>query len=106
MDEVNQVLGGLAGALRALAAQFTSVWLPIQLAILLVAMLIAAAATATFRRRVELVSLTMGWPGYARLLARALSANLAPIVLIVAIGLAQVALREAGGRNHDYLLGI
>ena len=42
MDEVNQLLGGLADALRALAAQFTSIWLPIQLSVLLLAAMIAA----------------------------------------------------------------
>ena len=56
MNEVNQLLGGLGDALRALAAQFTSIWLPIQLAVLLVAALVAGVVATIVRRRVDLLS--------------------------------------------------
>jgi hypothetical protein len=53
MDEIHQIADALADSLRSIGTEFTSVWLPIQIGLILLAVVISAALGALFRRRVD-----------------------------------------------------
>ena len=77
--------------------ELTSVWLPVQIGAIVLAALLAWGLIALVRRRFDLVSATMGWPAYARLIVRTVADNLpvlAFIALMAAIGGAIQALAE------------
>jgi hypothetical protein len=76
MEELQETLELAAETAKSLAAQFTTIWVPIQLALILLAALVGWGIAALVRRRVDLVSLTMGWPLRLRLAVRALIDNL------------------------------
>jgi small-conductance mechanosensitive channel len=96
----------LGEAAQAIAAHFKSIWLPIQVAVLALAGLLSAALGALLRRRLDLVTLTMGWPVYLRLVARVVAAHLGLISFIVLTIVAQAALRTAAGPGHGRLLAV
>ena len=52
----------LDAARHTLRTELTSVWLPIQFGLIGLSVIIAIGISVAIRRRVDLVSLTMGWP--------------------------------------------
>ena len=80
MNELDHAFDGLLDTTRAVAAQYASIWLPIQLGLIALAAAISAGIALLVRRRVDLVALTMGWPPYLRLVTRAAIDNLGTIV--------------------------
>ena len=70
MNDFAQIVSGLGDAARAIGAEVASVWVLIQLALLLLAAAVAAMIGALVRKRADLVALTMGWPSLLRLFAR------------------------------------
>ena len=71
MNDFAQIVSGLGDAARAIGAEVASVWVLIQLALLLLAAAAAAVIGALVRKRVDLVALTMGWPSFLRPTIRA-----------------------------------
>ena len=67
---------------HTLRTELTSVWLPIQLGLIGLSVIIALGISAAIRKRTDLVSLTMGWPPYLRMVVRALVTYLSPIAFI------------------------
>jgi small-conductance mechanosensitive channel len=96
----------LAAARQTLRTELTSVWLPIQFGLIGVSFIIAIGISVSFRKRVDLVSLTMGWPPYLRMVVRALVDYLKPIAFILVIMAIRAALRADVINPRTYLLGV
>ena len=106
MGDLQQLVTSLDDAWQALALEMVSVWLWLQLGLILLAAFLAGIIAAIVRRRVDLVTLTMGWPAPLRLLIRTLAANVGPIVFLILTGFARVALLSATLPARSYLLGV
>ena len=100
-DALTALLAGLRATIRT---ELTSIWLPIQLASIAVAILIAVGVAATVRKRFDLVSATMGWPAYMRMLVRAITANFGVLVFIVTLSLIRMSIRAWVAHPRTYLL--
>jgi hypothetical protein len=70
MEDLQQLATGISDALKSIGNEFSSVWLLIQLGVMLLAGIIGILTAAVLRRRIDPASLTMGWPPFLRLLAR------------------------------------
>jgi len=106
MNDVEQIISGLGDAARAIGAEVASISFLVQLALILLAAAAAAMIAALVRRRVDLVELTMGWPSFLRLLARAIAANVGVIAFVGILALIQVAMLALTLPAASYLLGI
>jgi small-conductance mechanosensitive channel len=106
MDELHDLINGLWTVLRQIALTFTSIWLPIQFGLILLAALLAFGAGALIRRRTDLTSLTMGWPPYLRLLARAIAGQLGTIIVILLLVCIRAAMQAATLPSRSYLIAV
>jgi small-conductance mechanosensitive channel len=106
MDSLNQTFAELSQAAVDLLAQAMTVWLPIQLGILVLGAMLAGGIAALTRRRIKLVDMTMGWPVLLRAVVRAVVNNLGTIIFIAAIGLIRLLLDRATDPANGYLLEI
>src|SRR6266702_1749981 len=98
MNDFAQIVSGLGDAARAIGAEVASVWVLIQLALLLLAAAAAAMIGALVRKRADLVAPTMGWPSFLRLFARAIAANIGMIAFVALMQVGMLALApQAGG---------
>jgi small-conductance mechanosensitive channel len=85
MGDFDQVLGVFRDVLGAAGAQLKSGWFLLQLGIIAAAALIAPAVAAFTRARVDLVTLTMGWPLWLRLAVRTVVGNFGVLVFLLLI---------------------
>jgi small-conductance mechanosensitive channel len=107
MQEIQQITDALGTGLQALAAQFATVWVPIQLALVALAALIGWSIAALIRRRTDFVGLTMGWPVHLRLAARAVIDNLGTIFTVLLVLVLRAAAQELTDiPSRFYLLGV
>jgi small-conductance mechanosensitive channel len=106
MGEINELTSGLGDAAEALIAALTSIWVPIQLALIVGAAALAALVAAVVRRRTDLVALTMGWPLPLRQVARTALANLGMIVFAVEVALVRAIMLAVTAPARSTLLGI
>jgi small-conductance mechanosensitive channel len=104
MDTLNRTLADLGDAVRTVAERSMTIWLPVQVAVLLAAWLLAGTLGALIRRRVDVVALTMGWPASLRLIARALVARFGLILFILLLTVAHAALRSFAPAYQGYLV--
>ena len=95
-----------SAALQTWLADFSSVWLLIQFAVLLVTGGIGALAGAVIRRRVDITSLSMGWPPMLKLLARAFLDCIGTIVFIVLALVARTVMLSLTWPSQSYLVGV
>jgi small-conductance mechanosensitive channel len=106
MNDFAQVASGLNDAARAIGAELASIWVLVQLALIVLAAALAAAIAALVRRRTDLVSLTMGWPSFLRLLVRAIAANLGVIAFLTIVVPMQAAMLALAPQAGGSVLGI
>jgi len=106
MDILNQTFAELSQAAADLLAQAMTVWLPIQLGILVLGAMLAGGIAALTRRRIKLVDMTMGWPVLLRAVVRAVVNNLGTIIFIAAIGLIRLLMDRVTDPANGYLLEI
>jgi len=106
MNDFQQAFDAFVTLLRDVAAELTSIWLALQFGTIGFAALIGIGLAALFRKKVDVVSLTMGWPPYLRLLLRVLVDNLGTIVFAVLIGGARAAMQAMTWPSRSYLLGV
>jgi len=105
MDDIGQLLDTITEAMRSFGAEFTSIWLPIQIALLLLAAAIAYGGAALIRKRVHLASVITGWPNVIRQVIFATTANLPFIIFALVTGLMHTTLQEVTATPaHSYLL--
>jgi small-conductance mechanosensitive channel len=104
---LDDTLNSLVTTLRVtLRTELTSVWLPIQFGLIALAALCAWATAASIRRRFDLVSATMGWPAYLRILVRALIDNFGVLAFMLILGVARAAIHAWATHPRTYILGI
>jgi small-conductance mechanosensitive channel len=106
MPEIERAMALLTAFLKPYAAQLTSIWLPIQVGLIALAAVIAFGAATLIRRRVDLVSLTMGLPPYVRLVLRALWDHLGTILFIIVASLMRLEMQVLTAPGRSYLLGV
>lgn len=106
MDSVQSGIAGLADTLLKLVAELSSFWLLVQFGILLVAGAIGAVSGTLIRRRIDVVSLSMGWAPVFKLLARALLDCIGTIVFIVIAMTAHTVMLAHTWPSRSYLLGV
>ena len=106
MDRLHRIIGMIENALLAAGHEIASIWVLVQLGVILAAAAISMVAATLLRRRLDLAELTMGWPAYVRLFARLLAANVATIIFIVLALIAQGALSEVTWPSRSYLIGV
>ncbi len=106
MDNVQSVIATLSGALTNLVAELSSFWLVVQFVILLASGAIGALAGLTIRRRVDLLSLTMGWSPVFRMLARTLLECTGTIVFIALAMTAHAVMLAYTWPSRSYLIGV
>src|SRR5664279_5479118 len=96
----------LEAAHHTLRTELTSIWLPIQLGFIALAVVIAAGIAAAIRKRVDLVSLTIDWPPVFRLIVRGIVTHMGAIAFIIVMLTIRVALRADLVHPRTYLLGV
>lgn len=103
---IQQQLGVLGDTLRSLAHDLFSVWLAVQIAEIGIAAAFAAAVANVAQRRVELTSLTMGWPAPLRLFCRLALANIGTLAFVLVISVMHGAMLSLTWPSRSYLLGV
>ncbi len=106
MDDFQQFLDSLADAGRAIGAEFTSIWLPIQLGLILLALILSAGLGALVRRRVDFVSLAMGWPPILRRGLRKIAENSGTIIFLLLMASGRAAMLALTLPPRSYLLAV
>ncbi len=106
-DGLQDTLDSLVTTLRlTLRTELTSVWLPIQFGIIVIAAFAAWVCGTAIRRRFDLVTATMGWPPYLRIFIRALVDNFGVLAFMILIGITRTAIRTWATHPRTYILGI
>lgn len=106
MEDVHQLATGIRTALHNLGQEFSSVWLLIQLGLMLLAGVIATLAAAVLRRRIDLTTSYMGWPPLLRLETRLLLANIGTVIFVVLVAIVHWVMQSLTWPSHSYLLGV
>ncbi len=106
MEEFQQFLDSLTDLGRTIGAEFTSIWLPIQLGIILIALILSAGLGALVRRRLDLVSLAMGWPLILRRGLRKIAENFGTIVFLLLMATTRAAMLAVTLPPRSYLLAV
>ncbi len=105
MDDMGQVFDMMIGMFRSIGAEFTTIWLPIQIGLLLTAAAIAYAGAAMVRKRVHLASVVASWPPIIRQLVFTTTENLPFIIFALVTGLMHTTLLEiTAAPARSYLL--
>jgi small-conductance mechanosensitive channel len=106
MDDLQQLASGFGDALRAVGNEFTSIWLIVQLGLIALAGVIGTLVAAVLRRRVDVVSLSMGWPPLLRLVMRLLLANIGTIIFVILLVIMHRGMLSLTWPSRSYLLGV
>ena len=96
----------IAGIRSTIRTEFTSIWLPIQLGAIGLAILVAIGVAALVRKKFDLTTATMGWPAYLRLVARAIISNVGVIVFVLVLMVTVQAIRASVDHPRTYLLRV
>lgn len=106
-DGLQDTLDALIATLRVtLRTELSSIWLPIQFGAIALAALAAWGCAALIRRKFDLVSATMGWPAYLRVVVRALVDNFGVLAFMVIIGVVRTASRTWAAHPRTTILGV
>jgi small-conductance mechanosensitive channel len=106
-DDLQAALAALIASMRtALRSELSSIWLPAQFGAIAVAAIVGLAVGAIIRRRFDLVSATMGWPGHLRMAIRALTENFGVLAFIFVIGVIRAGIEAWAPHPRTYLIGV
>jgi small-conductance mechanosensitive channel len=106
MEGFDELIEGLTNGLNALPASVTSVWIPIQLAMIALAALTGWALAAYVRRHVNILPYIAGWPSILRRALRVAIANLGIIICIAVLVLMRIGMQAATVPGRSYLIGV
>jgi len=106
MDGFQDLIAHLSTALQNLRGGISSIWLIIQFGILLLTGGIGAFVGAMIRRRVDITSLSMGWPPMLKLLIRACLDCVGTIVFIALAAAARAIMLSLTWPSQSYLIGV
>jgi small-conductance mechanosensitive channel len=87
-----------------LRTELSSIWLPIQFGVIALTAIAAVGLSALVRRKFDLAAVTMGWPGYLRLAARAVIDNFAVLAFILLISIVRTGIEATVSHPRTYLL--
>lgn len=91
---------------RSSMAEVTWLWFYLQLAFVIFAAGFGAVVSIWVKRKLDLVSLTMGWPATFRFTARALIESLGVIAFIVLAATIQAVMSSLTWPSRSYMLGV
>ena len=94
MDDIGQFFDSMSESIRSFGAEFTTIWLPIQIGLLLLAAAVAFGGAALIRKHVHFSSLMAGLPYVIRQLILALTLNLQFIIFALVTGLMHTTVQE------------
>jgi small-conductance mechanosensitive channel len=106
MDDAQQMASTINDFLRSAVHELTSVWLLLQLGLILVAAGIGALVATLIRRRIDLTALTAGWPPLLRQFVRHVLANLGAIVFVLVVAIMHAGMQAVTWPSRSYLLGV
>src|SRR5215469_10706954 len=103
--DIDRVLVLFGTALHAARAEFTSIWFPIQIGLMIIAATVGIAVMLVARRR-NLITTGEQWPAVARQLRAAMFANLGLIVFILVVTAFRGTMLALLPPSRSYLLGV
>jgi small-conductance mechanosensitive channel len=106
MEGFDEILEALKGQLNAIPASFTSVWIPIQLAMIALAALLGWALAVYLRRHLNVLPYIIGWPTILRRAIRVAIVNLGIVICIVILLLMRIGMQAATLPGRSYLIGV
>lgn len=106
MEGLDELIEGLTSGLNAIPASFTSVWIPIQLAMIALAALLGWGLALYLRRHLNILPSIMGWPAVLRRAIRVAIANLGIIICIAMLVLMRIGMQAATVPGRSYLIGV
>jgi len=106
MDDFGQLLDTMTEAIRSFGAEFTTVWFPVQIALILLAAAIGYGLSALVRRHIDLKALLTGWPPIVRQMVIAIFQNLAFIIFALSTATMHAGLLQVTTPARSYLLHI
>jgi small-conductance mechanosensitive channel len=106
MDSVGQAATVINEFLHGAIHELTSVWLLLDLGLILFAAAIGMLAAMLIRRRVDLTGLTTSWPPLLRQFLRHVFANLAAIVFVLIVAIMHSVMIQLTWPSRSYLVGV
>jgi small-conductance mechanosensitive channel len=106
MDDLDEILEALSAGWTAVATKVATIWTPIQIALILLAVLAGWAVAALIRKRADFAKLTASWPVYLRIAALTAVKNLGIIAAIVLLISIYAGMRAATLPSRSYLIGV
>jgi small-conductance mechanosensitive channel len=106
MDSFRQVIDAIDNALLALGHEIASLWVLIQLGVILALAAIGTVAATLLRRRIDLTAHSMGWPPLLRLFMRNVMANLGTIIFVLLAWSARAGFSAMTWPSRSYLIGV
>lgn len=103
--DLDRMLALLGNAARALSAEFTTIWFPVQIGMIAIAAVVGFGV-ALLVRRGNLIASGERWPAVARQLLAAVLANLGLIVFILITVAFRGAMLALLPPSRSYLLGV
>jgi small-conductance mechanosensitive channel len=106
MDGLQQFEQTFSTYVLNLRQELVSPWLGVQIVLILVAAVISTLAARLIRARVDVMTLSMGWPAFARLLMRLLLANIGTIIFVLVLVVFHEIMLSLTWPSRSYLLGV
>ncbi|MBS0246491.1 MAG: mechanosensitive ion channel [Proteobacteria bacterium] len=106
MDGFQDIITHVSVALKSLFADLSSFWLIVQFIVLFVTIATGAISGAMLRKRVDITSLSMGWPPMLKLLARAFLDCVGTIIFILLALVARQIMLSLTWPSQSYLVGV
>ncbi len=106
MDGVQRAARTINDLVSRAVHELTSVWLLLELGLILVAAAIGTLAATLVRRRIDLTALTAGWPPLLRQFASHVLANLGTIIFVLVVAIIHAGMEAVTWPSRSYLLGV
>ena len=106
MENVRQMLDSMMESIRSFGIEFASIWLPIQIGLLLLAVIIAYVCKAWIRKHVHFASKMAGMPTVLRQVLIAVTVNLPVIIFALVTAIMYTTMLEVTTASRVYLLNV
>lgn len=106
MGEFGGYFDSVLESIRSFGVEFASIWLPIQLGLLLAAAIIAYICKTLIRRHVHFASTIAGWPAILRQVVLAVTINLPIIIFALVTAVMHTTMLEVTTPGRVYLLNV
>ncbi|MBI1204268.1 MAG: mechanosensitive ion channel [Rhodopseudomonas sp.] len=106
MEDFHQLAVTLFDSLKSYVSEFNSIWFLVQVAVMALAGIFGTLAATVLRRRIDLVTLTMGWPIFLRLLTRQILDNVGTLIFVAVVVVIHSAMLSLTWPSRSYFLGV